>query len=142
MRFIKGVGLVLFDQDGRILMFSTSSVETDCGRTTAKLSVPATTTRTGESDLEALVRLIVDEIGNGTVEVPPKSIGVFDHKLSETVTERLSLFIGKCGLGFDVPTKIQDFVFFGWMPPQAIINRPAEQIRPGIEPIISSCFAS
>lgn len=141
MRTIEGVGLILFDQDGRILMFSTSEVTTDHSQVAGMLSVPIEPIADGESIETALVRLIVERVGCGKVKVPPTPYRVFTRKLSDAVTEKISLFTSKCDMSFVAEPRVQDIKFYGWMPPQAIMNLSAERIRPGIEPIIGSCFA-
>jgi hypothetical protein len=141
MRIIEGVGLILFDQDGRILMFSTSRVKTECSQNDGMLSVPIRIIEDGESDVEALVRLILEDLGNETIQVSPEPHGTFAHKLSDAVTEKLWLFIGKCDLSFDIRSDLHDCIFYGWMPPQALMNRQPGQLRPGIESIVDSCFA-
>lgn len=141
MRTIEGVGLILFDQDGRILMFSMHEVKTNHSEVTGVLSVPIETIKDGESIDSALVRLIVDRVGSGRVQVPPTPYKVFTRKLGDAITEKISLFISKCDLSFDARLSVQDMKFYGWMAPQAIMNLSAERIRPGIEPIIGSCFA-
>jgi len=141
MKTIDGVGLMLFDQDGRILMLSMSEGKTDYSQIAGMLSVPIETIAAGESYDRALVRLIVEKVGRGKVIVPPTFYREFTIKLSRTITERLSLYTGYCEISFDARPTSKNVQFYGWLPPRTIVNLPDRRKRPGIGPIISSYLA-
>ena len=137
MEVVSGVGLVLFDLIGRILLLKELKSKIHYCKVAGMLSVPIETIEEGESNDQALRRLIVEEIGV-PIEAKPTFFKELMIKLNGTFTERLYVYTGMCEESFVARPTDTDIVYFGWMFPRQIMNLPLGQKRVEIEPILRS----
>ncbi len=83
-RHIKGVVAVILSQDGKILVVQETEGKPQLDKKAGDWSMPAETIEEGETELEALLRLIEEEIGeNGDINCGPGNDWIGDYQFGK-----------------------------------------------------------
>lgn len=135
MKLVSSVGLLLFDQSGRILLLRELETKLHYGKVAGMLSVPIETIEQGEKVNQTFRRLLVEEVG---VLVDGRFIFFkrFQIKLNDAYTEEMSVFTGICKTSFVPHPKDTDVQYFGWMLPRDILNLSPGQVRLEVKPLL------
>jgi hypothetical protein len=135
MKIVSGVGLMLFDFSGKMLLLKELQSKVHYCKLAGMLSFPIETIEDGETSDQALERLIVEEVG-----VPiPATLSFFEDfliRLNGTFTEKLYVYSGVCAKSFIARPTDTDIEYYGWMLPRKILELPRGQIRVEMEPVL------
>jgi hypothetical protein len=137
MRIVSGVGLLLFDSDGRILLLEELESKLHYCKVAGMLSIPIETIKERETCNLAIERLIVEEVGVPIAEAP-SFFKEFMIKLNDRFTERLFVFMGVCEKSFVARPNDTDIAYYGWFLPQNILDFPPGKVRVEVEPVLRS----
>lgn len=79
-----GVAAIILSRDGKILVVQETETKTKIDKLAGDWSIPAETIKEGESELEALLRLIGEEVGeNGDITCNQESDWIGDYQLKK-----------------------------------------------------------
>ncbi len=137
MKIVRSVGLILFDSVGRVLLVKELESKIHYGKVAGMITVPIETIKNGENRVQALRRLLKEEIGE-QIEGPISFYEEFLIRLNDAFTERLYVYKSACKNSFIAHPNDTDIEHFGWMLPQEIYKFSPGRIRLEVEPIMSS----
>lgn len=135
MKIVSAVGLLLFDFSGKMLLLKELQSKIHYCKLAGMLSFPIETIENGETNDQALARLVIEEVG-----VPiPATLSFFEEfliRLNGTFTERLYVYSGVCKKSFIAHPTDTDIEFYGWMLPRKMLELSRDQIRVEMEPVL------
>jgi 8-oxo-dGTP pyrophosphatase MutT (NUDIX family) len=134
---INGVGLLLFEPQGKLLVLKELQDKPRIKKVSGMLSFPLETTEDGESPEETLLRLISEEIGV-SLALKIREIGkfYFDH---DTCIVRICMFVAHTEHVFTASPKDTDIIFHNWMYPSELLNVTLKRIE--VAPILQVYLA-
>lgn len=131
---LRGVGLLLFSEKGRILVLKELISKPVIQKRKGMLSFPLETLEDSESPKEGVQRLIHEEIGNVSI-LDIKEFGTFEF-YHPTCHVTIHAFSGSTNEEFTANPTDSDVTHHDWMSPQILIKE--SEIRLEVQPIIES----
>lgn len=128
-RKIMGVAAVILSQDGKILVIQKTGNNLVLDKRAGDWSIPAETIKEGETEFEALLRLIKEEVGeNGDIMCDPENDWIGDYRFRD----RVNIWGRAYLLHFDGTSTTQrafsaernEVVGHCWIDPREIKNLP------------------
>ena len=137
MKIVYGVGLLLFEPTGKLLVLRELESKPYYNKKAGMLSPPLETIEKGETNRQAVQRLIYEEIG-GSVEEKPCFFESFLIKLSKEFSVRLHVYRCNTQKEFVAYPNDTDIEYYGWMHPYEILELATQKRRREVEPILLS----
>jgi len=137
---ITGVGLILIEPNGRLLVLKELKDKTHIKKKRGMLSIPFETTEGAETPRETLSWLFYEEIGiwPNLLSVAPKEIGTY-HFSYNTCSVHVWMFVARTSRAFvATPKDTSNIAYHGWMHPCELLQ--AEYKRIEVQPILESYF--
>jgi len=124
-----GVAAIILSQDGKILVVQETEDKPKADKKAGDWSIPAETIKEGESELEALLRLIEEEVGeNGDIACNQESDWIGDYQLKKgtNIWGRAYLlhFNGTSDTPRSFSAEQDEVINHRWIAPQEIRNLP------------------
>jgi len=131
-RVIKGVAAVILSQDGKILIAQETENKPIIDKKRGDWSIPAETIKEGETELEALLRLIKEEVGeNGDITCNPENDWVGDYQFGAGINIWARAYLLHFNGTSDTPRSFSaerdEVISHRWIAPQEIRNLPRRQ---------------
>lgn len=148
MQFVSSVGLLLFAPDKKMLIIKELTDKVQYEKVAGMLSVPIETVEPGENTLQALRRLVVEEVGFNSDSHEMTTLD--DIKLSfqttlrivlnSSYTEIMTVYVGRCQNSFVASPGDDDIEYYGWMTADELLTLPKGQLRVEMHSIIRECL--
>ena len=135
MNIVKGVGLLLFDPQGKIFILRELQSKPHYNKVAGMLSPPLETVEQGETNPLALKRLVYEEIGV-SIQYSPKFFKEILIKLSKKYSVKLYMYTGNVKKQFIGKPNDTDIEYYGWMKPNEILNLKPNEKRIEVDTII------
>ena len=137
-RVIRGVAAVILSQDGKILVAQETENKPIMDKKRGDWTIPAETIEKGETELEALLRLIKEEVGeNGDITCNPGNdwIGDYQFGVGINIWGRAYLlhFTGTSETSRSFTAEREEVINHQWIKPEKIMDMPR---RKGVSEII------
>jgi len=128
-RKIRGVVAVILSQDEKVLIVQETENKPILDKQSGDWSFPAETIEKGESEFEALLRLIKEEVGeNGDIECDPENDWIGDYQFGQGVNiwgrAYLLYFDGSSVTRRTFSAERSEVINHRWINPQEIKNLP------------------
>lgn len=136
MNIVRGVGLILFEPTGKILLLRELKSKPRNGKYSGMLSVPLETMEERETKESALNRLIYEEIGT-EITTSPVFFKEFFIELSDNQSVQLFIFKGTVDREFVARPNDTDVEYYGWMSPQDILQLDLQSRRQEVALILA-----
>lgn len=142
-RNIMGVAAIILSQDGKILVIQETGNNPVLDKRVGDWSIPAETIEEGETEFEALLRLIKEEVGeNGDIRCRPENDWIGDYRLGDKVNiwgrAYLLHFDGISTMQRTFTAEREEVINHHWIDPQEIRNLPR---RRGVLEIVEDFMA-
>jgi len=142
-RNIMGVAAIILSQDGKILVVQETEDRPKADKRAGDWSIPAETIKEGESEIEALLRLIEEEVGeNGDIICNPESDWIGDYQLQKGFDKWGRAYLLYFNGTSDAPRSFRavgdEVINHRWMDPKKIRNLPR---RAGVLEIVEDFIA-
>lgn len=137
-RKIIGVATIILSQDGKILVIQETEDKPWLDKKRGDWSIPAETIKEGETEMEALLRVIKEEVGeNGDIICNPENdwIGDYQFGVGSNIWGRAYLlhFNGTSDTLRSFSAERNEVINHRWIVPQEIRNLPR---RKGVSEIV------
>ena len=124
-----GVAAIILSQDGKILVVQETEDKPKADKKAGDWSIPAETIKEGESELEALLRLIGEEVGeNGDITCNQESDWIGDYQLKKGTNIWGRAYLLHFDGTSDIPrffnAERDEVINHRWIAPQEIRNLP------------------
>jgi len=126
-RIIRGVAAVILSQDGKILIAQETGNKPIMDKKRGDWTIPAETIEKGETELEALLRLIKEEVGeNEDITCNPENDWIGDYQFEKGINiwgrAYLLHFSGTSETSRSFTAEREELVNHQWVKPEEIIN--------------------
>ena len=126
-RIIKGVIAVILSQDEKILVAQETEDKPYMDKKRGDWTIPAETIEKGETELEAVLRLIKEEVGeNGDITCNPENDWIGDYQFEKGINiwgrAYLLHFSGTSETSRSFTAEREELVNHQWVKPEEIIN--------------------
>jgi 8-oxo-dGTP pyrophosphatase MutT (NUDIX family) len=140
MKIICGVGLLLREPAGKVLILRELQSKPHYGKYAGMLTLPFETIEDGETTYDALRRLIHEEIGVEIVEIAVDLVSFkeFFIELSGDYSAQLFVFTGTVTQQFIACPNDTDVEYYDWMSPQDILRLDPRHRRQEVVPIFDA----
>lgn len=128
-RKIMGVAAVILSEDGKVLVIEETEAKPRFDKKAGDISIPAETIKKGETEFEALIRLLEEEVGirEGMVCDPEEDwIGDYQLRKGTSIWGRVYLihFQGRSDSSRTFAAKNEEVVNHHWIVPSEIKSMP------------------